>query len=786
MKVPNGSDGTPSVESTENVSLTDEEIVPNERPRPTSSLDLSANGQPRYSIQKLREPPNVFHTLGASLLGSTGRQLENGSDRGDHIPSRQRFQQRDQGRLGACPMQPRFDWKRLGRSLATIGRQLPHACSKLITEFGTWLLDSFSDLVRRSSAFVRRYWVALLLLALAGVGLALLGRLVFEPLSWKGWFTFAVLLLLLASLICSWLPTEVSFAYAVVTLMAFFVISPAEGLIGFSNTGVAAVAVYFMVAEGVYRTSALRTIFRILLGRPSSLLMAQVRTCLPAAVVSAFLHNTPTMVMMIPGVQRWARFNGLSGAKILMPLNDAAVLGGSTTIIGSSVNLVVLGLVQQTNVLDPATNHVVQFGIFSITKLAIINLAACLVFIFVFSGMLLKDRENVVEDVVEHPREYTVAVMVREGSPIVGLTIQEAGLRALKGLFLVELSRKNGNLIAAPGPDTVIQAQDVLLFAGRLETVAELYLIDGIIPASTHTRKLSVQMHRRRLYEVVVSPFSSLVGHTIRETNFRRKYHAAIIAVHRGGAIVREKIGDIQILGGETFIVEASEDFGERYARDSDFSLVSEVSGTERPREDLPHMLAAGLFVVLMIAFATTGFMSIFVSASLATIGMLITGCMTFRQAGASVQLPILLTIGAAFGISEAMQVSGVAAQLSLLIVKILRPLGSIGILFGIYVITALLTNAITSIGAVTLTFAIVASKGTGIIYLTQVNVYAALYTMMVAGNCSFMLHTGHQTNLMVHGAANYRVSDWLKLGVPLQLVSCIVTVVAANFLYRS
>jgi di/tricarboxylate transporter len=197
-------------------------------------------------------------------------------------------------------------------------------------------------------------------------------------------------------------------------------------------------------------------------------------------------------------------------------------------------------------------------------------------------------------------------------------------------------------------------------------------------------------------------------------------------------------------------------------------------------------MLAAGLFVVLMIAFATTGFMSIFVSASLATIGMLITGCMTFRQAGASVQLPILLTIGAAFGISEAMQVSGVAAQLSLLIVKILRPLGSIGILFGIYVITALLTNAITSIGAVTLTFAIVASKGTGIIYLTQVNVYAALYTMMVAGNCSFMLHTGHQTNLMVHGAANYRVSDWLKLGVPLQLVSCIVTVVAANFLYRS
>ncbi|KAK4531778.1 hypothetical protein CCYA_CCYA09G2635 [Cyanidiococcus yangmingshanensis] len=771
--------------ATENGTRVSEEITPSEQTfeRSTGSSDLA---QPRYSIQKLREPPNVLQSLGIPLLSGETERL--GGKRGelDASAARQRSRGRDACCMGSSSDGKRFRSSAFWTALRQFGLRLPHTLKSLGKNTGEWFLDTLSDLTRRTVAFGRRYWIAWVLMALAGVALALLGRFVFEPLSWKGWFTFAVLLILLASLVCSWLPTEVSFAYAVVTLMAFFVISPSEGLVGFSNTGVAAVAVYFMVAEGVYRTSALRSIFRVLLGRPSSVLMAQIRTSIPAAVVSAFLHNTPTMVMMIPGVQRWARFNGLSGAKILMPMNNAAVLGGSTTIIGSSVNLVVLGLIQQNNVTDPQTGQVISIGIFSITKLAIINLAACFVFMFAVSRFLLKDRENVVEDVVEHPREYTVAVMVREGSPIVGLTIQEAGLRALKGLFLVELSRKNGHLIAAPGPDTVIQAQDVLLFAGRLETVAELYLIDGIIPASTHTRKLSVQMHRRRLYEVVVSPFSSLVGHTVRETNFRRKYHAAIIAVHRGGSIVREKIGDIQIMGGETFIVEASEDFGEHYARDSDFSLVSEVGGSERPREDLPHMLAAGFFVALMIAFAVSGFMSIFVSASLAVLGMLVTGCMTYRQAGASVQFPILLTIGAAFGVSGAMQVSGVAAQLSLLIVKILRPLGSLGLLFGIYVITALLTNVITSIGAVTLTFAIVASKTTGIIYQANVNVYAAIFTMMVAGNCSFMLHTGHQTNLMVHGAANYRVSDWLKLGTPLQLVSCVVTSIAANFLYRS
>jgi di/tricarboxylate transporter len=769
----------------ENGGRVSEEITPSDGALEVST-EHSEEAQPRYSIQKLREPPNVLQSLNVPLLAGERERLVGKHDERGASAVRHRSRRRDFCCLGGSGDSRRPRGSSFWTALGQFGRQLPVTVRNLGKNIGEWLMDNLTDLTRRTVTFGRRYWIAFLLLALASIGLAMLGRFVFEPLSWKGWFTFAVLLLLLASLVCSWLPTEVSFAYAVVALMAFFVISPSEGLIGFSNTGVAAVAIYFMVAEGVYRTSALRSIFRVLLGRPSSVFMGQIRTCIPAAVVSAFLHNTPTMVMMIPGVQRWARFNGLSVAKILMPMNDAAVLGGSTTIIGSSVNLVVLGLIQQNNVTDPQTGKVVSIGIFSITKLAIINLAACFVFMFAISQFLLKDRENVVEDVVEHPREYTVAVMVREGSPIVGLTIQEAGLRALKGLFLVELSRKSGHLIAAPGPDTVIQAQDVLLFAGRLETVAELYLIDGIMPASTHTRKLSVQMHRRRLYEVVVSPFSSLVGHTVRETNFRRKYHAAIIAVHRGGSIVREKIGDIQIMGGETFIVEASEDFGERYARDSDFSLVSEVGGSERPREDFPHMLAAGLFVALMIAFATSGFMSIFVSASLAVVGMLLTGCMTYRQAGASIQFPILLTIGAAFGVSEAMQVSGVAAQLSLLVVKILRPLGSLGLLFGIYVITALLTNVITSIGAVTLTFAIVASRTTGIIYQTNVNVYAAIFTMMVAGNCSFMLHTGHQTNLMVHGAANYRVSDWLKLGAPLQLVSCIVTAVAANFLYRS
>lgn len=634
--------------------------------------------------------------------------------------------------------------------------------------------------------FLRGSWIALVALALCGLGLAMLGAFVFEPLPWQGWFTYAVILLLLTSLVSVWLPTHVTFLLADVVLMAFFIITPAQGLSGFSNSGVAAVAVLFIVADGIQRTSALRAVLRWVLGRPASLLMAHVRVCVPVALFSAFLNNTPIIVMMIGVVQRWTRFNGLSSSKILMPMNVAALMGGTCTLIGTSTNLVVVGLAQQAGVVDPSTGEPITFGIFDIGKIGVFNLLAGLVVLFTLARWLLRERQSATDEMAVKPREYTVAIMVQDNSPIVGLTVHEAGLRSLKGLFLFELTRKSGALIAAPGPDEVLQANDVLLFAGRVETVAELYLIEGLVPASTHTRKLPVQMHRRRLYEAVVSPFSSLTGKTVRETNFRRRYHGAIIAVHRGGSIVREKIGDILLRGGETLVVEAGEEFGERYTHDSDFSLVSEVSGSERPREDLPHMLIAGVLAALMVSIAAAGLMNIFLTASLAAFGMVFTGCLNYRQAGQAVDMPIMLTIATAFGVSSAMEASGAAAAMASLIVDILRPLGPIGLLFGIYVSTALMTNVITNNGAVSLMFSIVASPDTGIIARENLNPYAALYVLMIAGSSAYLTHIGYQTNLMVHSAANYKVVDWLKLGIPLQVVSAVVTVLVANMFYPS
>ena len=677
-----------------------------------------------------------------------------------------------------------------GRSGPVVGRSLSSCCrweawSDAAHATVEWFADVTRSVARHTRDFLVANWIVLVALVLCGVGLAFLGVYAFQPLSWKGWFTFAVLLIVLAAIVAGWLPTHYVFIVADVMLMAFFVTTPSEGLSGFSNPGVVSVAVLFMVSEGIQRTSALRWIFRQLLGRPKSLFVAQLRSCIPVAVLSVFLHKTATMVIMIPTVQRWAHLNGLSSSKLLMPMNDAALVGSTVTIIGSSSNLVLIGLTQQANVTNPKTGQSVNLSIYGIGQVAIFNWLACLLVLFAVSRLLLTDRENVVEDLVAKPREYSVAVAVLPSSPIVGLTIQQAGLRSLKGLFLFELTRDNGALIAAPGPDTIIQADDIMLFAGRVETVTELYMIEGVVPASAQTRKLSVQMHRRRLYEVVVSPFSSLRGKTVRETNFRKRYRGAIIAVHRGGAIVRDKIGDIEIRGGETFIVEAGDDFGEQYARDSDFSLVSEISGSYRPRDDLPHMIIAGVLVAAMVGIAASALMSIVVSASLAALGMIITGCMTARQAGESVKIPIMLTIAAAFGVGKAMEVSGAAAQLARFVVNVLGNLGTIGLLFGIYIISALLANVITSVAAVSIMFSVVASPSSGIIYRANLNPFAALYVMAIAANCTFLLHIGQDTNLMVHGAANYRVIDWIKLGVPLQIASGIVTVLVAYWFFR-
>lgn len=627
--------------------------------------------------------------------------------------------------------------------------------------------------------FLAENWGILLFLIVITVGLALLGVFKFRPLHWEAWLAFAILVITLALLITNAVPPAVAMILGVTAMLALKIVTPEEAIEGLSNSGVITVAILFIVAEGIQRTSVLIPIFRIVLGKPKFLWEAQLRIMIPVALISAFLNNTPVVLMLIPVVQSWSRRSNLPVSKLLMPLNNAAILGGTLTLLGTSTNLVVNGLVLKSEILGKGRG----LPIFGITPVGAILLAVGVLYMVTFSRCLLRDRgQTGVGAIIRNPREYTVALLVQERSPIVGETVQEAGLRHLQGLYLVEVTRANGTLIPAVAPDTRIEAGDTLLFAGVVETVTELYHIRGLVPAAGQSQKMKIERHHRRLVELVIASSSMLVGKTAKESRFRSRFQAAIIAVHRQGEHVKEKIADIKLRAGDTLLAETGTEFMVRFAKDSNFALVSEVSGSQPPREDKLHMAIAAVIAIAMVAVATANLLPLMSAAAVASFLMIATGCLSLTNAAQSVNISVILTIAASFGLANGMKASGAAEELAKFIVDLFEPLGLIGLMFGVYFGTALLSSVITNNAAVSLMFPLIEeiiNSSDNDVKLT----YSLLYTLMIGASSSFSTPIGYQTNLMVHGPGGYTFMDWVVFGVPLQLFLGAAGVLSLQFI---
>jgi di/tricarboxylate transporter len=628
-----------------------------------------------------------------------------------------------------------------------------------------------------------RYWGLPVFLVVCLIGLGLLGGLAFKPLSWKAWFTFAVICVTLGILLYEIIAIEVGFLLAVTVLLAFQVITPAQSLTGFSDTGVATVAVLYAVAEGINRTNGLNMILRILLGKPKYMWVALMRLVVPMAALSAFVHNTPLVAMAFPIIQSWCRRRGFPASQFLMPMNVCVLLGGLTTILGTSTNLIILGLVTRAN-LKERSGTLVTLSMFRLAPVGVALSIVGIVYCAIFTRFLLKDRgHSGVEAMIENPREYTIAIHVQDRAPIVGESILEAGLRRLKGLYLIDITRKDGELVPAVSPETKIMAGDTLLFAGIVETVAELYQIEGLVPATTQSKKVEASVNRRRLVEIVISNSSSLRGMTPREAKFRTQFGAAIIAVHRHGDHVRQKIADIVLEGGDTLLVETRDDFVDRFGNHSEFALVSEVSGSQPKREDYTHMAIAILIMVVMTAVASSQKVALLTCTAVAAFLMVATGCCSVHNAAKAIDMHVMLTIAASFGLANGLSVTGGADALATFILNIFRKWGVIGSLLGIFFSTSLLTNLITNNAAAALMYPIVESI---IKKDKSLDTYAAIYTLMVSSSCSFSTPIGYQTNMMVHGPGGYKFGDWVKFGVPLQIIIAFPTVFLIHALFHS
>jgi len=592
-------------------------------------------------------------------------------------------------------------------------------------------------------------------------------------LTWEAGLTLITVLVLLYALARDLASTDIVLMGAATFLMSMSIFSdrfpsPRAFAGAFGNEGLLTVAVLFVVAAGLTETGAIAVVAERFMGRPASVREAQMRVMLPVAGLSAFLNNTPVVAMFMPVISEWSRKVNISPSKLFIPLSYAAVLGGTCTLIGTSTNLVVQGLMIQAQKTDPTMP---TMSMWTLTPIGVPSAIAGIMFVLLASGRLLPSRKSAGVRQVD-PREYTVEMLVETGSVIDGRTIEGAGLRHLPGVYLAAIER-GGERLVAVGPDTVLRGNDQLIFVGVVDSVVELHRMRGLQPATSQVYKLNDPRPNRCLVEAVVSNHCAVVGKSIREGEFRTVYDAAVIAVHRNGERIDSKIGDIVLKAGDTLLLETHRRFLRLRRNSRDFFLVSGIPGSTPRRHDKAG-IAMAVLVIMVAAIALEDYLRLSVlNAALLAAGVMgLTGCLSAEQARRSVDWQTLVAIGAALGIGLAMSTTGLAELAAGWLVGSLEPFGSTAVLAGVYFLTLVFTELLTNNAAAALAFPIAQAAAASL----GVNFMPFAVAIAIAASAGFATPLGYQTHLMVYGAGGYRFADYLRIGVPLDAVVMLVT----------
>jgi di/tricarboxylate transporter len=601
----------------------------------------------------------------------------------------------------------------------------------------------------------------------------------------EAWIAVVVITVTVGLMLTNRVSVDFAMAGGLVALMVFGVVSVEGALSGFAAPAVFTIGSLFVIAAGLKETGAVEALAKRVLGRPQSIAEAQLRLMAPVALLSGFINNTPIVALYLPIVSDWARKTRLSPSKLFMPLSFAAILGGKLTLIGSSSNVVVMGLYQEYLLSAPSgLSSVNAEGLSSMERfwgigaLGLPTTIVGIVFIIASSKWLLPERKAATSEHVES-RKYTVDLMVQPDSPSAGMSIEKAGLRHLPGLYLIEIER-NGEIIPAPDPGIHVQVGDRLVFAGILESVMDLRKLRGLTPTTDQVNKVQADTKQRTLVEAVVSHSSSLVGKSVRESRFRTLYNGAIVAVHRNGEQVKGKIGDINLKPGDTLLLETHRGFVDVYRNSDDFYLVSMVENSEPVRHD--RAWAALMILVALVAGIALTNLSPAIVAMVCALAMVMTGCANSTLVRNSIHWQVIAVIGCALGIGRALVETGAAREIAgtLLDVSAALSLGPHGTLFAVFLIASLFGQVVTNNGAGVLMFPVAIEAAREL----SLSPEPFVFTLMLAVGTCFMTPVSYQTNLMIYGPGGYRFEDFGRLGLPLTVLVGILTIVICPLVF--
>ncbi len=593
-------------------------------------------------------------------------------------------------------------------------------------------------------------------------------------MTFEGYFVLGVILIMIVALVNDWMRPGMLLFSTLVVLMATGVINTNESLAGFSNKGMLTVAVLFLVSEGVRQTGALNILARAFLPRRRGRMpITLAKILIPVSALSAFLNNTPVVIIFAPMVRKWAEKMNLSPQKFLIPLSYATILGGICTLIGTSTNLVVHGLMLEN---DLSGLHMFELG-----KVGIwIALAGFLYLSFIGHKILPGKKHKNKRNRLDY-KEYYLDANIPNNSSLVGEEINNGRTHQLKGVIIRTIEREGETIDTSKGRFTLEQ-DDTLVISVKNE----------ILETLINQRKLEFKALKGfgRFYkstdikqiEAVLAPRFPGINQTIDEFDFLNHYQAEVLAVHRNGETISTNVGSVRMKDGDSLVLLTNENFIKNWGESKVFYLTSFIGEIPPPRYKGQRLFAL-LLVLLMIIGATFGRyfpevggnqLDMFYFAAIVAVLMAWINVLPNRKYTKAISWDVLITIACAFGLSKALQNSGAADSIAMTAINFSKSFGPLGVLITIYLITTIFTELITNNAAAALVFPIAYSAATQL----GVDPKPFFITICIAASASFATPIGYQTNLLVQGLGNYKFSDYTKTGLPLNILAFIISII--------
>ncbi len=546
------------------------------------------------------------------------------------------------------------------------------------------------------------------------------------------------------------------------SLLLLGIISPEEGISGFSNKATVTVAAMFVISAGLFRTGAVSYLGKITSDIfKKNYWLGLITVMFTVGVFSAFINNTPVVAVFIPILLGVAKEIKASASKLLMPMSFASMFGGVCTLIGTSTNILVSSIAEERGL--PA------FSMFEIAPLGLVMFAVGMAYMLLIGIRIIPERRSkgdLIESFSMH--EYIAEVVLLENAPSIGHTIKDAAIARDIGIVIIGVQRGD-EITSVPSPDFVLREGDVLRVSCKREDFNRIQARENVLfKPQFKWGDQDIVPKQVKLVEAVVAPGAKLIRKSLEDLRFRELFGASVLAIRHRGKLLREKIADAKLDAGDSMLLEVNADRYNQLRQDPSFIIISEI---EQPVYRKRKLIPALVIVAGVILTATLGIAPIVVSAIIGAIALVLAGCLTMDEAYESVEWRVIFLLAGVLSLEAAMENSGAAPLISSTIISVAGAWGPGVLLSAFYLMTFLFTEVMSNSATAALLTPVAISTA----HTLQVSPRPFLVAVMFAASASFMTPVGYQTNTLIYAPGQYKFADFLRVGTPLNLLCWIV-----------